>query len=311
MRERVLAVIGAVCLIALAVVVRSALAGDDGPSGGDEPRPAERPLVACTPDLAEVCEALAADGRIAEDPPTLDLAGADAPDEELDGWITWDPAHQLADFEAGADVWRSPEVLANARLAVAGTADDLGVACDDDPAWSCVRDADAEGLAIGVGDPATAEGAARLLPVARTYATDDDPSTLERGLRSLIDGPVDGQQAAPAMARDLVVRPGRADLVVGPTPTLELQASTARGEALGLQVVAPSPAASATIVIVERTDGVAADVREAICDRSADELAETEVGAALLDAGGAATCRGDLIDEQLAGFLFQVREELS
>ena len=36
-------------------------------------------MVACTKDLASVCDALAAAGRIAADPPTLDLDGAAAP----------------------------------------------------------------------------------------------------------------------------------------------------------------------------------------------------------------------------------------
>lgn len=314
MRERVLAVIGAVCLIAVAVLVRSAIVGDDGSGDGGSDGGADRdelPVVACTPDLEAICEALADDGTIAADPPTLELDAAAAPPEDVDGWITWDPAHQVANFVAEVEVWQSPEVLASAPLAVVGRAEDLDVACREGRSWSCVREADEAGLAIGVGDPSTAEGLARLLPVARTYAVDDDHTTLELGLQALVDGPVDGQATAAAMARDLVVRPGRSDVVVGPTETLMLQAGTARGRALDLFVAAPDPGANATIVVAEQSGGAATTVRDAVCELSADDLAETPVGAALLDAVGSGTCRGDLVTEQLAGFLFQVRKELS
>ena len=102
MKQRVLAIAGAVILVCAAVLVRGALADDDGGSGGGSGT-GGAPVVACTADLASVCDALAEAGTIAADPPRLDLDGAAQPPAKLDGWITWEPAPLVVDFATGDD----------------------------------------------------------------------------------------------------------------------------------------------------------------------------------------------------------------
>ena len=103
MRERLLAVVGAICLVALALVVRSAIAGGDGGSDGDgqdgsKPKPSgDTPVVACSPTLVDLCDAMAEAGLIAAKPPTLAL-GAKVP-EQVDGWIAWDPGPSVTGFD--------------------------------------------------------------------------------------------------------------------------------------------------------------------------------------------------------------------
>jgi len=311
MRERVLAVVGAVCLVAVALLVRSAIVGGDDGGGSGGGAGDGRPTVACEPDLAEVCELLARDGVIGADPPTLSLADAAAPPDDVDAWITWDPAPALADFDAGGDgVWAETGLLASGPLRLLGTAPDLDVACGTEPPWTCLQEAAEAGQAIGVGDPTTAEGLARLLPVARTYATDDDPATLDAaGLRALIESPVGGQRDARRMARSLATAPGRLSLVVGPGDVLASEAQSAQGRARALLVASPSPTTRASIVAAGRRSGQTDEIAEAVCDRDTGSM--TEVQAILSGVGATTFCEGELATDQLAGFLYQVREKVS
>ncbi|MEO6988806.1 MAG: hypothetical protein ABI239_09165, partial [Aquihabitans sp.] len=82
MRERVLAIFGALALIAFAFVVRSLIVGGDGGgeggNGNDPVSSDSRPVVACTKDLMAMCDALADEGAIAADPPPVDLGSVAA-----------------------------------------------------------------------------------------------------------------------------------------------------------------------------------------------------------------------------------------
>ena len=95
MRERVLAVVGALCLIALAIVVRGALSDKDesGPDPNSSSSGSDLPVVACTEDLMSLGDQLAKDGQITKDPPTLEL-GQDVP-AGVNALVTWDPAPQV------------------------------------------------------------------------------------------------------------------------------------------------------------------------------------------------------------------------
>jgi hypothetical protein len=64
-------------------------------------------------------------------------------------------------------------------------------------------------------------------------------------------------------------------------------------------------------VVVGRSDAVAAQVHAEVCDRDDPSLDGLAIGVALLGAGADVPCEGDPIGQQLAGFLFRVREELS
>jgi hypothetical protein len=307
MRSRGAAVIAAFALIALAIFVRGRLVDDGGKGdGSDRPDPTgdtALPVVACTPDLVDVCDALAADGKIDADPPVLDLPGAADPDDAIDGWITWSPAPAIADFAAGQPaVWADPAVLGSARNAVlidAAAVDQLPPGCAASPTWSCLIGVD--GLTVGVGEPSTAEGIARLTPIARTFASDDDYTTLDTGaLDDLVAGP-DDQRSAAEMAKQMT-QPGFVSMTTGPSALLARQAKTPQGEQRGLRVLAPSPKATLTVVLAPRR-GRAGRLDGLACTDLSGQVTKA------IAAAGLAACTGSASDA-LAGFLYQVQRKV-
>lgn len=300
-----LAVLGALCLVAVAVLVRSALAGDDAGAssdGGD----GSTPVVACSPSLAELCDALAESGAIAADPPTLSLADASAPPDDVDAWIAWDPGPAVAGFDADAtdptSVWDGAQPVASAPLAIAGRPDAWA---DCRPlTWACLAELGADGTPTSVGAPTTDEGLARIAPLA-VAATDADTNLLPGPLPDLVAGPTGGQKPAVESAEALATRPGEVAIVVGPAPLLEAVASSAQGESRGLDTATPDARATATVVAASRTGDV--DLG-ALCEAISDEGDEA-VAEALESIGVTAGCEGDPMDETRAGFLFQVKEK--
>lgn len=309
-----LAVLGALCLVAVAVLVRSAIVGgSDGGDGGSGDGP---PVVACTPELAAVCDALADDGRITPASSSLDLDEAAVPPAEIDAWITWDPAPAIANIDAEQanqpEPWSDPVALGGGVLGVLGTEAAIEAACDGQVSWTCLGDAGIEGTtAIGVGEPTTAEGLVRLAPLAQ--ATADDPFdgfSTDPNLDAIIAGPPNGQDTAETMATWQVTRPGQADLVVGPLALLEAEASTAGGEARRLVATLALNDQPVAVVATWRSD--AGDALAELCEGDGiDEGSATAT--ALVAAGVPELCPGPagLADDQLAGFLYQVRERVS
>lgn len=184
MKERILAIVGAVALVVVAVVVRGQLAGDDdGSTGGGSGGGGRRPVVACSAGLDAVCDALAAEGLVAADPLTFDLGSTGATtgvvdDVEVDAWITWNPAGAIANFDAaddtGAEVWGDPVAVASSPLAMLTTTDEVFSACADaERTWSCVLEG-GETNAIAVGAPATIDGLLRVHPLADSLVGPDD-----------------------------------------------------------------------------------------------------------------------------------------
>jgi hypothetical protein len=309
--KRLGAIVGAVALVAIAVLVRGRLAGSDGngrsPGGGG--RSGGDLVVACTPELAEVCAALADAGAIAADPPALDLGGATAPPDTVDAWLTWDPAPAIANFDAPAPRWDRVEPLGSAPLGALIGPDDLGGACRAAPTWECVAAAGTGqgGTGIGLGATDTAEGLARILPVATALVPDRDPESIEGArLRTLLESPVDG----PGTAADLVARRlqrGAAAVgpVVAPVPLAGDAAATPRGREQSLRAVVPTGGGTgaATVVVAART-GASVDT-SALARRCRDDAV-----AAALRAVGVEPCSGTLAGDDIAGFLYQVREKV-
>jgi hypothetical protein len=265
-------------------------------------------VAACTAELADVCDALADAGAIAADPPTLELADAAEPPDGVDAWITWSPAPALAGFDADPQdpraVWPEVAALASEPLAVALVPGPATEACRTDPSWGCLAEeaAGAAGLRIGVGRPATAEGIARLTPLARSLAEDDDPRTLDvGGLDTVIDGPVNGQDAFIAGLRTLITTRGELDAVVGPEAALTTAAATEQGRQRGIVVATPTPQASIAVVVAGRSEAVVDRILDR-CDDAADALAALGLTQACDDASEP--------DDALAGFLWQVRREV-
>jgi hypothetical protein len=309
MKSRGVAVIGAFVLIVVAIFIRGLLVDDDGGGGSDGTKTDDGgglPVVACTPDLIAVCDELAADGRIADDPPELDLSGAAKPPSEVDAWITWSPAPAIANFAAGQPkVWEDPTVLASATEGVLidqGSLDALPASCRSKATWACLADASPE-LSVGVGDPRSSEGIARLAPLARTFASDDDFSTLDTdGLRDLIASPPNGQADATTLAERLTTQVGSLSMTTGPEKVLARQVRTPGGQQRRLRVLTPSPASRLVVVLTERA-GRTGTADGIDCDDPPDALTNA------LQKAGTTACEGR-IDDALAGFLFQVQKKV-
>lgn len=297
MRERLLAVLGAVALVAVAFVVRGALTDDEGGGGGGGNGGGGRPVVACTADLMAVCDALAADGRIADDPPTLDLGGEAMADRSIDGWITWDPAPAIADFD-DEGAWGSSRVLGSSPVTVAvrtGSEPALPAGCTLAALpWDCLLEAALDGRAVGIGSLTTAESLARAYPVALALVPDGGDFTQISGsdLNTLLDSPAAGQKRFGQQLRDLQVAPGALQLLVGPAVAFD------GADRIGQAV--PTDAATVSVVLAERGDDG---------DLLGSAFDDDPVAGALRDAG-VTPGRGTLAGDQRAGELYALREKV-
>lgn len=307
LKSRGAAVIGAFVLIALAIFVRGLLVDDDEGGGSDGPKKpnGEAPVVACTPDLIDVCDALADGGFIAPKPPELDLDEASKPPADLDGWITWNPAPAIANFDAEPPAWGDVEPMGAAPMAALARGEVFGGMssdCGQDIDWACfATDGPNWGLTYGVGEPSTAEGLARLavLAVALSPNLDRDAIT-STDLRAFVDSPNIPQADASSMSLD-VLQPGQVDLVIGPEDLLRDRAASSQGEAQGMQAGVLEPEIEATVVLATRTGADLGDL-ETACEDDAVADALREVG---VD-----PCEGEP-DDALAGFLYAVRGKAS
>lgn len=305
MRERVLAVVGALALVAAAFVVRSLIVGDDGGGTGDGSSAGSLPVVACTKDLMAVCDALEAEGAIAADPPAVELGSdgaktATVDDVPVDGWITWDPAPTLANFDGGSKAaWTvDAQALSTDQLAVIGPNDDIAAlqsGCG--LTWECIA---SSGERVGIGRPTTAQGIARLAPLAAALAEDLDPETLDTAaIRTLL-----GTKQQPLEAQlKALNQPGFWDLVVGPKTLLDRAAATPQGKNRKLRVGAVEP--SATISVVLATSATSdQDLSGLVTVVRSDALTDARDDTAMTAPPGAT------IDPALAGFLYQVRDKV-
>lgn len=310
MKQRVLAGLGAIALVAAALVLRSQLA-DDGSAGATRADGTTgTPVVACTPDLQDICDALV-DADLIEGTAPFDLAPqrsdgptAAAPDASVDGWITWDPAPAIANFDAGQarapEPWSESVLLGSAPLAILARPGGLRALSSCAAAdWACVSGAD---LLLGTGLPTTAEGLARFGPIARAKeALSDGELTSDDvlALRDLVGRP-GGQPSAADAGNQLLIKPGAFDAVVGPRPLLDALRRKPQGQSMRLLDVAPQTQIGVVLTPRTGTDlgGLAGDIK----GDGAAAAALTEAGVVV---GG-----GELGPEDLAGFLFQVREKV-
>lgn len=303
MKQRVLAIVGAVALVVIAVVAKGTIRGED--NSVVKPRKA-KPTVACTPDLADVCDALAAAGTIAPDPPTLELDAAKAPADDIDGWITWDPAPRIANYRAGTSgpaVWDDATAVGSADLALLSPAG-TPTGCGATRTWACLlKDFPTTGLgSIGIGSPATAEGLARILPLAKAMDPEDTNTVATAALQAFVDGrwsPQAGQADAPAQVDTLALQGSAAvGSVIGPVDLLTATQATPRGG--GLRVWRPTKATPITIVVAPRQGRDLDDLADQIAGRAQTALADH----------GAAGDPAPLMDDDLAGFLYQVGQKV-
>lgn len=261
MRERLPAIAGALALIVVAVVVRLAVfGGDDGdgpsrPDGGN----GSEVVVACDPTLAALCDALVAEGLAVEAESDLRLAGAVTPPTDVDVWITWGAGPGIANFDANG-TWVAPETLASAPLAVLHTPAAIPAACPDPVTWACLAEGASLSQPLGVGRPDSAEGLARLFPLAEPLvpAEGDFRDIPTNRLQAIVDGPVDGQAPLETQLNMLLTRPGALAAVVGPVD--RLATAQARQDPSRLTVTSPSPARTIEVVVAARSDDATLDL---------------------------------------------------
>lgn len=302
MRQRLLAIAGALVLVVVAVAVRGVLADGSGSGGGSSPK--GKPVVACTPDLMAVCDALAADGKIAADPPALDLDGAAKPAANVDGWITWDPAPGIAAIDAGqagdAKPWQVGRALGSSALAVAfrqGSSPSFPSTCTQVSfGWSCLNAAAGTGQGVGVGTGKTAESLARIYPVALALVPQDgDFTDLTTGqLATLITSPAVGQRAFRAQLNTLQTAPGALGFLVGP--------AGAFAAADKVTTIAPKGGGASVVVAYAPRTGASASLGD-------DAFASDGVLAALREAG-VEPGTGKLAGDERAGDLYAVRQKV-
>lgn len=247
MKQRILATLGAIALVGAALFGRGLLRGSDsggGPSGQGSKGGSGLPVVACTPDLAEICQALAADDKIAPGTDPLDLDGAAAPPPKVEGWIAWDPASQIANLDAGgAERWAESKPVMSARLATvtsdAGRTDLSGAPCpvenfDSPPKVApCVQALVNGRVTLGVGDGSTSESIARLVTIGPAFVDNGEPDRAT--LRAIADGaprPGTAQEQATSQTQ----RALGASVVFGPIDALQRVAQKPGGRNGGLEV---------------------------------------------------------------------------
>lgn len=188
MAKRVLAVIGAVALVLVAIVVRSALDDGDTTPGRDD-RPSDGQLVAvCDTDFADQCRALDGAAVRVEPSATTSAAIVDGTAEDIDVWVTTSAwveltAARVASHEGSIPLGSvQPLAIGDVALGVvAGRADALQGLCGGQPSWRCLGDnagrpwADVGGqptwgaVRTGLPDADTAVGLEVLASVAAGY----------------------------------------------------------------------------------------------------------------------------------------------
>ncbi|MCU1357314.1 MAG: hypothetical protein JWM89_2732 [Acidimicrobiales bacterium] len=295
-------------LVALALVVGAAylrsVLHDDQADGNATNHGSGTPVVACTPDLQPVCDALAAKGAIAAHTPTLDLDRASDPAaiKDLDGWITWDPAPGIADADATDRAWDQPLVMGSAPMVLLVADNARPASCRAKVTWGCLAGSAPTETAIGLGDPRAAEGIVRIAPVATELSTDRDYTTLNSNkLQALLSGPlVAVGEDAMAQGTALITQNGSLAGVVGPKLLMDRLASGPRAGRATSEPV--TPRFDATVVLAPRAGG---DGIGNLGDCSGRAAAD-----AALRGAGVEPCTGKLAADDLAGFLYQVRKKV-
>lgn len=259
-----LAVIGAVLIVAAAMAGRSMLDDDDaressGGGGGDG-----AVIVVCDPDLRGACEALGDDVVVrVEDSSTTAAALAAGDLDDVDGWVTSSAWLEVARSRAPESVGEA-EALASAPVVLASDperADAIVDLCGGEPVWRCVTDAaerswaDIGGpptwgpLRTGLPDADTALGLAVLGSVAVGFFGDadfaaNDFTDLRGALAKLADASEGGDRN---LLTTLVRRRGTYSAGGFPEPTVAGRTDVA--------VLPAEPVVDATAVLVDLSGG--------------------------------------------------------
>jgi hypothetical protein len=281
-RRRVVALVGAVALVLVAVVVRDRLVGDEGGSGGDG-------TVVCPTELADVCEQAAGDldVRVEDAIETADslVAARRADEVDVDMWLVprpWAEAVVDARARANAEPLLGDPVGPIARSPVSLVVWDEreaaleGGSCNGALTWRCVGDAadrpwDEVGgrphwgeVRAGLADPGSATGLMVLGGATAGYFERSDYASndFDGGLSSWLGGWASSSDEAAGddpVSRMLTRGPG--ELAVLGALEADALPATDRDD---VQVLVPEPFATADLVVVPvgDSDGPADDVAD-------------------------------------------------
>jgi hypothetical protein len=136
----VLAVLGAASLVAIAVVARGVIDGDDDPAAGSGD--GER-VVVCAVDLRDACDAMSGvEVRFATAGATATSFGAGEVADDVDAWITTSAWVEVIETRAPGSLGQA-EAVASSDVAVGVVPDRAGAVdalCDGRTVWRCLGD---------------------------------------------------------------------------------------------------------------------------------------------------------------------------
>jgi hypothetical protein len=262
--QRLLALLGAVALVAGAIAIRQLLVDDDnggGGGGGGGNGDGGEFVVACVSELEDACRAMAAEEGVevvVEDAgDTMDkLVAGDA---GYDGWITLAPWAEIVEFARPEDALGTPsQPTASTELVLA--VPDTSDVCDPDPTWLCLGDTAAD---VGLPPRTTAIGLLLVGNAATGYfgtsdiATNDFTPEFDDWLGNLTanDGSSDPlRELLRAFPPTLVFD------AVGTTGAQYEQEVPGSRAADRLPAVDPDPLATANVVVVPVDGGDVADL---------------------------------------------------
>lgn len=247
--SRVLALIGAVCLIAAAIVARSVLTGDDGGGdGGDDGGGDAELVVACIPELEDACNAIERPMALSIEDPATTIERL-AAGEDIDAWVTFDPWPAMASELEDRAAFDEVVGVAESGLVVVVRDDAIPEGCEP-VAWACL--VDQLGNKVVVPDPDSAIG--RL--VVGQAATDFFPGLASNDLRD----DVDLQGRLGRLGVDRSGDPAEIDMILLPDPDAagttqaSFTADVASSPRAGGLSAYPSAAPASVAIVVAGSD---------------------------------------------------------
>lgn len=255
---RLLAVVGALALVAAGFGLRAALSGDDDGStaaGPGSPSPGGgegRFRVLCDADLADACDALARLEGVGSlevervDDALSALAEDGAP---YDAWLTLDPWPAIAAYLADPGAPAEVPLVEVASAPVAVLVDPATSECEADPTWTC--------LARPARPPVTIPGRGSALgPLVLAHAaaglvgrTDFGTNAVGEAVRAQL---ADLRAGTRGSARELlrqILLPGTSSAAIGPQALAEQVADSAQGRPLDLTAAPLAPVGTIGVVL--------------------------------------------------------------
>lgn len=269
--KRVLALVVAVALVAGAYYARTRLIDKKSTTDVQTDRDRQgggRALVACEPELVDVCRALAGAGVQATTDP-LDLDGAQKASGSIAAWLTYGPAPAMVNAAATQRLFGAGLTVGQARLAVVTSPDRalaLSRRCGEAKlTWTCLIrfagtswDQVAPGQAalvgtvkVGVGRPTTGLGTILLGPAAAATARVADPGVddIDTSAVRRLSTSGDPADTSDELRTIITVGFGAYSAVVAPEGAARRAVTTPQGQSRGLVVIYPEPVARTVVVL--------------------------------------------------------------